>query len=81
VPGKGFRIRFVLAHGGVKVPGTKRRGVLPGARITMTYAITLGSVRFTKSVRWTTRRSKLPRLSKSCLVRPEGERERRVPCG
>ena len=74
------KIRFRLRHGGVMVPGRRIRAVLPGARITVSYRIEVGAYIFTKTLEFTTRKTRIPAKRKVCFMRWQGEANRRVPC-
>lgn len=74
------KIRFRLFRGGVLVPGRRIRGVLPGARITVSYRIEVAGYVFTKSIVFTTRKTEIPSKRKRCFMRWHGEPQRRVPC-
>jgi hypothetical protein len=77
----GHRATFTLDRGGVRVPGTKRRAVLPGARIRVTWsAVIAGRFRFEKTFQFTTRARRVPVKRKFCSVVSLSGQERRSTC-
>jgi hypothetical protein len=77
----GHRVTFALDRGGVRVPGTKHRAVLPGARIRVTWtAVIAGEFLFEKTLQFTTRARKQPVKRKFCSVVTPSGHERRSTC-
>jgi hypothetical protein len=60
-------IRFSL-RGGVQVPGRDVRAMLPGATVTITFSFGVSIYNFVKELRFTTRATRIPRVSKACFA-------------